>query len=121
MTDAFTATTALTPYVPQSSDAAINLIVTEEDGNQAYYTRHYTHFEWPEGASDARMSFAGRTVVVTGAEDTAPGLKASRAQSEAAPQGSLLVVGGCGHYVPLERPAALNSILRKVIAAQNDP
>lgn len=33
------------------SDAAINLIVTEEDSNEAYYNRHYTHFEWPEGAS----------------------------------------------------------------------
>lgn len=50
MTDAL-ATTALTPYVPQSSDAAINLIVTEEDSGAAYYARHYTHFEWPQGAS----------------------------------------------------------------------
>ena len=33
------------------SDAALNLIVTEEDGNPAYYTAHYTHFEWPGGAS----------------------------------------------------------------------
>jgi hypothetical protein len=34
-----------------SSQDGINEIVTEEDGNQAYYTRHYTHFEWPQGAS----------------------------------------------------------------------
>lgn len=33
------------------SDTALNLIVTEEDGNPAYYTAHYTHFEWPGGAS----------------------------------------------------------------------
>jgi len=32
-------------------DASFNLIVTEEDSNAAYYTRHYEHFEWPEGAS----------------------------------------------------------------------
>jgi len=50
MTDAM-ATAALTPYVPQSSDAAINLIVTEEDSGAAYYAKHYTHFEWPLGAS----------------------------------------------------------------------
>jgi hypothetical protein len=33
------------------SDDAFNLIVTEEDGSEAYYTRHYQHFEWPQGAS----------------------------------------------------------------------
>jgi hypothetical protein len=33
------------------SDAALNLIVTEEDGAPAYYTSHYTHFDWPGGAS----------------------------------------------------------------------
>src|SRR4051794_16683998 len=38
-------------YRPQSSDAAVNLIVTEEDSSEAYYARHYTHFEWPLGAS----------------------------------------------------------------------
>jgi GH24 family phage-related lysozyme (muramidase) len=35
----------------QSSQAGIDLIVTEEDSGQAYYTKHYVHFEWPEGAS----------------------------------------------------------------------
>jgi hypothetical protein len=34
-----------------ASQAAIDLIVTEEDGNKLYYTRHYQHFEWPAGAS----------------------------------------------------------------------
>lgn len=33
------------------SDDAILLIVTEEDSGEAYYNRHYTHFDWPEGAS----------------------------------------------------------------------
>lgn len=35
----------------QASQAGIDLIVTEEDSGQAYYTKHYTHFEWPAGAS----------------------------------------------------------------------
>lgn len=35
----------------QSSQAGIDEIVTEEDSGQAYYTKHYVHFEWPEGAS----------------------------------------------------------------------
>lgn len=33
------------------SQAAFDLIVTEEDSGQAYYMRHYQHFEWPAGAS----------------------------------------------------------------------
>jgi GH24 family phage-related lysozyme (muramidase) len=33
------------------SQAAFDLIVREEDGDEAYYTRHYEHFEWPQGAS----------------------------------------------------------------------
>lgn len=35
----------------QSSDAAIDLIVREEDSSPEYYAKHYEHFEWPEGAS----------------------------------------------------------------------
>lgn len=35
----------------RSSQAAIDLMVTEEDSSQAYYVRHYQHFEWPAGAS----------------------------------------------------------------------
>lgn len=33
------------------SEAAFDLIVREEDSDEAYYTRHYQHFEWPQGAS----------------------------------------------------------------------
>ena len=33
------------------SDDALDLIVTEEDSGETYYTRHYQHFEWPQGAS----------------------------------------------------------------------
>jgi GH24 family phage-related lysozyme (muramidase) len=33
------------------SDAALDLIVAEEDSSPAYYAKHYQHFEWPEGAS----------------------------------------------------------------------
>lgn len=35
----------------QASQAGIDEIVTEEDSGQAYYTKHYVHFEWPAGAS----------------------------------------------------------------------
>src|ERR1700743_1588912 len=47
------AASADAPALPQiqSSDDAIDLIVTEEDSSPAYYAKHYTHFEWPAGAS----------------------------------------------------------------------
>lgn len=33
------------------SDAAVNLIASEEITDEAYYTTHYQHFDWPEGDS----------------------------------------------------------------------
>lgn len=35
----------------QSSPAAMSVIIVEEDSGQAYYEKHYTGFEWPQGAS----------------------------------------------------------------------
>jgi pimeloyl-ACP methyl ester carboxylesterase len=63
-------------------------------------------------------TFPRPVVVVTGADDSAPGPKTSAAQADSARHGRLHVVPECGHYVPLERPEHLNSILREVIAAQ---
>jgi pimeloyl-ACP methyl ester carboxylesterase len=56
-------------------------------------------------------------IVVTGADDVAPGPSVSKAQADAAQHGQLHVVPECGHYVPLERPDVLNSILLQVIDA----
>lgn len=52
----------------RSSQDAINLIVTEEDGGQAYYTRHYTHFDWPLGASGPTVGIGYDCGYVTVAE-----------------------------------------------------
>lgn len=41
------ASTALTQIPPD----ALTLVVDEEDGSATYYAKHYTHFEWPAGAS----------------------------------------------------------------------
>lgn len=56
-------------------------------------------------------------ICVTGEHDVAPGLKTMKAQAKASKNGQLLVVPDCGHYVPIERPQAMNSILRTVINA----
>jgi pimeloyl-ACP methyl ester carboxylesterase len=59
-------------------------------------------------------AFPRPVIVVTGADDR-PSL--SMAQAKSARHGRLCVVPECGHYVPLERPEHLNSILREVIAS----
>lgn len=52
----------------RSSQEAIDLIVTEEDSGQAYYTRHYQHFEWPQGASGPTVAIGYDCGYVTVAE-----------------------------------------------------
>jgi pimeloyl-ACP methyl ester carboxylesterase len=61
--------------------------------------------------------FPRPVIVITGADDSAPGLKMSTAQANSARRGRLHVIPECGHYVPLERPEYLNTILREVIAS----
>jgi pimeloyl-ACP methyl ester carboxylesterase len=56
-------------------------------------------------------------IVVTGADDVAPGPEVSKVQADSAPRGRLHIVPKCGHYVPLERPKYLNSILQEVIVS----
>jgi pimeloyl-ACP methyl ester carboxylesterase len=54
--------------------------------------------------------------MVTGAHDVAPGHDVSAEQARMARQGRLHVVPSCGHYVPLERPDAVNAILGDLLA-----
>ncbi|MFG1358865.1 alpha/beta fold hydrolase [Xanthobacter pseudotagetidis] len=58
----------------------------------------------------------GPVVVISGAEDTAPGPRTSAIQAAAAPRGHLEIIPACGHYVPLEQPEALNAILRRLLS-----
>jgi pimeloyl-ACP methyl ester carboxylesterase len=53
--------------------------------------------------------------LVTGADDVLPGLATSSKQAEMAPNARLHVIPECGHYVSMERPEALNSIIRELI------
>jgi len=82
--------------------------------------RGITAFHSRPSRLDFLSGYPGPIVVVTGADDTAPGPKTSAAQAEAAPMGSLHVIAESGHYVPLERPSELNAILRTLIAAQHN-
>jgi hypothetical protein len=50
------------------SQAAFDLIVSEEDSDQAYYVRHYEHFEWPQGASGPTVAIGYDCGYVTVAE-----------------------------------------------------
>lgn len=62
--------------------------------------------------------FRSPVIVISGEDDPAPGPKASAELAASAPLGSFHVIPSCGHYVPLERPEALNAILRGVLTAQ---
>jgi pimeloyl-ACP methyl ester carboxylesterase len=59
-------------------------------------------------------AFPRPVIVVTGADDN---VKGSTAQANSARYGRLHVVPKCGHYVPLEQPECVNSILRELIAS----
>ncbi|OEC93589.1 alpha/beta hydrolase [Rhizobium sp. YK2] len=76
-------------------------------GVEAFHTRH--------SREDVLSTFSGPTYIVTGAEDVLPGLATSSKQVEIAQKGSLYVIPECGHYVPMERPEALNLIIRQLI------
>jgi len=67
--------------------------------------------------TDVLSTFPRPVVVITGADDVAPGRATSTAQAALALRGRLHVIPDCGHYVPLERPEQLNAILEAVIEA----
>ncbi len=52
---------------------------------------------------------------VTGDADPAPGVDSCRAQCRKVAQGQLHVVPSCGHYVPLEQPQFLRTLLRGLV------
>lgn len=62
-------------------------------------------------------TFPGPITMASGSLDTMPGPQRSRLQAQAAPLGSVIILEGCGHYVPLERPRELNALIRSTIAS----
>ena len=79
--------------------------------------RGVTAFHSRQSRDQFLSAFPRPVIVVTGADDVTPGPKASTAQADLAQHGRLHIVPDCGHYVPLERPECLNSILQEVIDA----
>jgi len=76
-------------------------------GVEAFHTR--------QSRDDVLSTFPGPVHVVTGADDVLPGLATSSKQADIALNGCLHVIPDCGHYVPMERPEALNSIVRQLM------
>ncbi|HVJ34158.1 MAG TPA: alpha/beta hydrolase [Terriglobia bacterium] len=64
-------------------------------------------------------AFPRPIIFVTGTDDSAPGVNTNAMQANMAPQGSLHIIPECGHYVSLEQPAPLNTILSEMIAARS--
>lgn len=54
-------------------------------------------------------------LIVTGEEDPAPGIETCSRQAEMAQDGRLHVIENCGHYVSLEQPGQLNTLLQALI------
>jgi pimeloyl-ACP methyl ester carboxylesterase len=79
--------------------------------------RGVTAFHRRQSRDQFLSAFPRPVIVVTGADDVTPGPKVSTGQANSAQHGRLHIVPDCGHYVPLERPECLNSILREVIDA----
>lgn len=75
--------------------------------------RGTTAFHTRPGREQFLAAFPRPVIVITGADDIALGV--SKAQADLAPRGQLHIIPECGHYVPIERPETLNSILEEVI------
>lgn len=78
--------------------------------------RGVTVFHTRPSRDQALSTFPRSVIVVSGSDDIAPGPETSAKQANLAPSGRLHIIPECGHYVPLEQPNALNTILRDVIA-----
>lgn len=72
-------------------------------------------FHSRQSRDDVLSTYSGPVHVVTGADDFLPGITISSNQADLAQNGCLHVIPDCGHYVPMEQPEALNSIVRQLI------
>lgn len=78
-------------------------------------TRGVEAFHTRRSRDDVLSTFSGPVHVVTGADDVLPGLATSSKQADLTQNGCLHVIPECGHYVSMERPEALNPIIRQLL------
>ncbi|CAN7315843.1 alpha/beta fold hydrolase [Neorhizobium sp. LjRoot104] len=74
-----------------------------------------TVFHTRPSHDEVLSGFSDPMVLITGADDSAPGPKTTAAQAASTPHGQLHVIPECDHYVPLERPEYLNAILQDLV------
>ncbi|MDR6951043.1 pimeloyl-[acyl-carrier protein] methyl ester esterase [Ancylobacter sp. 3268] len=105
------------PLFPTSAacarDRAAAIALRQSAGDLA---RAIRAFHSRPSRDDILAAFPGPVTIVTGADDRFPGPAVSSAQARLARRGTLHVLPGCGHYVPLEQPAELNAIVSGVLA-----
>jgi pimeloyl-[acyl-carrier protein] methyl ester esterase len=80
----------------------------------AEIARGVTVFHTRPSRDHCLSTFPGPITFVSGADDVAPGPRTSAFQAASAIAGRVHILAACGHYVPLERPFALNAILADV-------
>jgi pimeloyl-ACP methyl ester carboxylesterase len=106
----------LSPQAPASAKDAVRRIALRQSPLEV--ARGVAAFHGRQSRDRTLSAFQGPIAVVSGADDSAPGPQRSAEQAAAAPDATLHIVPDCGHYVPLERPDAINAILRRLIAEQ---
>lgn len=113
-------------WAPLFSDATDQRVVdaAKESAlrqNPRDIARGVTAFHSRQSRERVVAEFDNSVVVVTGADDVAPGPNASTELAALAPRGHLHVIPSCGHYVPLEQPDVFRTILNDVAVTQRSP
>ena len=77
--------------------------------------RGVTAFHTRPSRGKFAAGWSKRTIVISGEEDAAPGVSRSIALADSMPNARCEIIRGSGHYVPLEQPAVLRTILENLI------
>lgn len=105
----------MSPATPKAvRDEARNIALRQRPEHVA---AGVTAFHTRPSRRDVLADASFPVICITGADDTAPGLKTMTNQAALAEHGQIHIIPDCGHYVPLERPDALNLILQATISS----
>lgn len=105
---------------PAFSSSASPAIIAEAEGILMRQpledvVRGVRAFHSRQSRGDVLSAFRGPVHVVTGDTDALPGTSTCATQAASAYNGCLHIIPDCGHYVPMEQPAALNWIIKHLI------